>query len=225
MLLKDLPKSDWPREKLLTEGAVALSNSELIALLLGSGTQGESVLILAQRILGLCPGGLRQLRNVSSSELMTLPGVGPAKCAVILAAVEFSRRLEKEEIPAPEMIKSARAVYMYLRPKIGHLQKEVFVVLCLNTAGALIHEEIISMGTINQSIVHPREVFAGAVHHHAASILVAHNHPSGSIEPSREDVAVTRRLAEAGELMGIPLLDHLIVTEEDCLSFKEKGLL
>ncbi len=225
MILKDMPPSDWPREKILSEGPGALSNTELIALLLGSGSRGESVLFLAQRILGLCPSGLRQLRRISSSELMSLPGIGPAKSAVILAAVEFARRLEREQVPRPEMIKSAQAVYTYLRPKIGHLSREVFVVLCLNTAGALIHEEIISMGTINQSIVHPREVFTSAVHHQAASIIVAHNHPSGTLEPSGDDLAVTRRISEVGELLGIPLLDHLIITDEQCLSFRDRGLL
>lgn len=225
MILKDLPASERPREKLLREGASSLSNVELIALLLGSGSRGESVLILAQRVLHLFPGGLREFRKISSTKLMQVAGIGPAKCAVLLAAVEFSSRLEREEIPTPEMIRSPQSVYTYLRPKIAHLAKEVFVVLCLHTAGALIHEEIISMGTINQSIVHPREVFVSAVHHQAASILVAHNHPSGTLEPSRDDLAVTRRICEAGELLGIPLTDHLIITQSDCLSFREKGLL
>lgn len=225
MILKELPEMERPREKLLQGGAKQLSSTELIALLLGSGSRGESVLILAQRILALCPGGLKQLRKKSSAELMALPGVGPAKAALLLAAIEFADRLEYEAAPQPEMIKSAQAVYTYLRPKIGHLSREVFVVLCLNTAGALIHEEIISMGTINQSIVHPREVFTGAIHHSAASILIAHNHPSGNPEPSRDDIAVTRRIKEAGELLGITLLDHLIVTDKECLSFRERGLM
>lgn len=224
MLIQDLPEGERPRERLLQHGAKSLSNAELLAILLAtSGKRGENVLTLAQRVLSQL-GDLQRLAYMSSSELRAIPGIGPAKAVLLLAAVELSKRLAPDSI-IPPVVKSPRDVESLLSAKFRFEERERFYALLLTTKNALIGLEEVSVGSLNSSIVHPREVFRQAIRHSAAAIIVAHNHPSGDPTPSREDVEVTRRLAEAGRIVGIEVLDHIIFGNGVILSLKEKGLM
>jgi len=224
VLIQELPKSERPRERLLHYGAKSLSNAELLAILLAtSGKRGENVLTLAQRVLSDL-GDLQRLAYISSSELCAIPGIGPAKAVLLLAAVELSKRLAPDSL-IPPTIKSPRDVEAILSAKFLFEERERFYALLLTTKNALIGLEEISVGSLNSSIVHPREVFRQAIRQSAAAIIVAHNHPSGDPTPSKEDVEVTRRLAEAGRIVGIEVLDHVIFGKAVILSLKEKGLM
>jgi DNA repair protein RadC len=211
-----------PREKLFSRGPKAVYLKELLAILLGSGKKGQSALGLAQSILeGVGADGLA---DAGTRELLRLPGVGPAKAARLVAAVELGRRLLMPERDGA-IVKSPRDVYELTRGEVEGARKEKFLALYLDTAHRVIHWETVSVGTLDTSLVHPREVFQPAVERTAAALVVVHNHPSGELHPSREDVELTQRLAEAGRIMGIELLDHLIVGSRGFVSLKEKGLL
>lgn len=215
--INELYRHDKPREKLLAKGAGALKNYELMAVLIGSGTQGKDVIRLAREIVTLIDGGFETLEL---NRLLEVHGLGKAKAMQILAAIELSRRyLIKQNVK----ITSAEEVYRELQT-YAHKKQEYFLALTLDGASHLIEKRVISIGTLNQSLVHPREVFADAVTDRAAGIIIAHNHPSGQLEPSMEDKRVTRRLKEVGEIMGIELLDHVILTKEGFLSLREEGL-
>ncbi|MHC3994335.1 RadC family protein [Thiomicrolovo sp. ZZH C-3] len=216
--LQELYKGDKPREKLLTKGPSALKEYELLAVLLGSGVPGKDVLKLSKEIVGIFDTSFERL---TLDDLTSVHGMGEAKAAQILAAVELSRRyLIKQHVK----ITSAADVYELLHD-YGSKKQEYFLALALDGASHLIEKRVVSIGTLNQSLVHPREVFADAVADRAAGIIVAHNHPGGQLVPSREDVAVTRRLKEAGTLLGIELLDHVILTRDGFLSLREEGML
>ena len=216
--LQELYKGDKPREKLLAKGPSALKAYELMAVLLGSGVPGKDVLKLSKEIVGIFDATFETL---TLDDLTSVHGMGEAKAAQILAAVELSRRyLIKQHVK----ITSAADVYELLR-EYGAKKQEYFLTLALDGASHLIEKRVVSIGTLNQSLVHPREVFADAVADRAAGIIVAHNHPGGQLAPSGEDVAVTRRLKEAGILLGIELLDHVILTKDGFLSLREEGML
>lgn len=215
--LDQLYKEDKPREKLLKKGPQALKGYELMAALLGSGTQHKDVLQLSKEVVALFES---RFETLSHNDLTGIHGLGAAKASQILAAVELSRRyLIKQNVK----ISSAEEVYRALR---GYADKkqEYFLVLTLDGASHLIEQRVISIGTLNQSLVHPREVFADAVCDRAAGIIIAHNHPSGVLEPSVADRRVTQRLKEVGEIMGIELLDHVILSKAGFLSLREEGL-
>lgn len=216
--IQELHHSDKPREKLSEKGPAALKDHELLAVLLGSGTQGKDVLQLSREIVRLFE---HDFDSLTLERLMQIRGLGRAKASQILSAIELSRRyLVKQNIK----ITSADTVYHELKI-YGSKKQEYFIVMTLDGASHMIEQRIISIGTLNQSLVHPREVFADAVSDRAAGIIIAHNHPSGQLEASHEDRMVTKRLKEAGKLMGIELLDHLIITRTGYLSFKEEGML
>lgn len=224
MPIRDLPAAERPRERLLLGGASLLSNSELLAIVMAtSGQKGESVLSLAERVLASVEG-IEQLSQVSCEQLRNIKGIGPAKAAVLLAIVELSRRMstrkqETYSVSSPEHVRDL------LLDRFRYEEKERFFSVILNTKNRVIGIEEISVGSLNSSIVHPREVFKSAVRKSAAAIIVAHNHPSGDPTPSREDVEVTRRLCEAGRLLGVELLDHVIFGDREILSLKQKGLM
>ncbi len=220
--IRDLPAVDRPREKLIARGASLLYLEELVAILLGSGTHGRSVLGLARTILE--GQGRDTLASVTPEELLRLPGIGPAKAARLVAAIELGRRLFMPE-RGGVVVKSPNDVYELTRGEAAGARKEKFLALYLDTAHRVIHWEKVSLGTLDTSLVHPREVFHPAVERTAAAVVVVHNHPSGETNPSQEDVELTRRLLEAGRIMGIELLDHVIVSDEGFFSFKEGGLL
>jgi len=220
--IKDLPRVEKPREKLAEKGAEALRDVELLAILLGSGYRGKNVLELARRILSEHP--LIRLKSMSWQALRKLKGIGTAKACVIRAAFELSRRafmVEEDLLPS---IGNPRDVVDQIADIRRH-RKENFVVLYLNARNQVIHKETVSIGTLNASLVHPREVFQPAVTRSAASLILSHNHPSGDTSPSEDDIEITRRMVHAGQIMGIEVLDHVIVSERSYRSLKEEGLM
>ncbi len=230
MPIKNIHKIEQPREKLEKYGVGKLTNAELLAILLRTGPKGTGVLELSQKILkqfsaggGSAFGGNHnKLANASFKELKNVHGLGPAKACEIVAVFELGRRLLKDKQAV--LIISPREIWEQLKD-IRASKKEHFVVFFLNTQNEEIEHELISVGTLNASLIHPREVFEPAIKHLASHVILAHNHPSGSLEPSDEDLAVTKRLSEAGRLLGIEVLDHVIVTGKGYTSFKEKNLL
>ena len=224
MTIRNLPERERPRERLLNRGANHLSNAELLAILMGtSGQRGESVLELAGRVLEKA-GDISNLTQLTSDELCEIKGIGPAKAVQILAMVELSRRLSVQGTP-PSSIRSPEDVRRLLLERLRHEEREHFFTVLLNTKNHCLGIEEVSVGSLNSSIVHPREVFRAAIRRSAAALIIAHNHPSGDCTPSREDMDVTRRLTEAGRLIGIDVLDHVIFGDGVILSFKEKGLM
>lgn len=223
-MLRDLPQSERPRERMLQQGAQALSNSELLAILLRTGTVAESAVRLAERIIREA-GSLRSLTDMRLEQLTAIKGVGPAKALQIQAGIELGRRLARSTVEERPVIRSPHDAADLLMEELRHLSKEHFVCLFLNTKNHVIGQETISVGSLNATVVHPREVFRSAIQRSSASIICAHNHPSGDPTPSKEDVELTSRLAEAGEIVGIELLDHLIIGDRRFISLKEKGLL
>ncbi|WP_047984042.1 RadC family protein [Ornithinibacillus californiensis] len=224
IMIKDVPKEDRPRERLLNLGANHLSNQELLAILLGSGTKSESVMTLANRVL-MHFEGLKLLKDATIEELTAIKGIGSAKGVLILSALELGKRLSQYKPNDRYVIRSPEDGADYIMEEMRNLNQEHFVVIFLNTKNQIIHRQTIFIGSLNASIVHPREVFREAVKRSAASIIVAHNHPSGDPAPSQEDIHVTKRLAESGKMIGIELLDHLIIGDRKFVSLKEKGYL
>jgi DNA repair protein RadC len=222
--IHDLPLSERPRERLLKLGSEALSAQEVLALILGRGIKGESVMVTSQKLLSRF-GNLKGVANASVEELIQTRGIGPAKATQIKAALEFSRRLEVDASEKPKpILKSPEDVASEVRSQFKGKKKEHFLVLCLDTRNRLINRKLVSMGSLDTSIVHPREVFNEAVSSCAASVIFAHNHPSGDPEPSKEDVELTKRLAKAGEIMGIDVLDHIIICDKSYVSLKARNL-
>ena len=220
----DLPRSERPRERLLKLGSESLSAQEILALILGRGTKGESVMVTSQKLLSRF-GSLKGVANASVEELREIRGIGLAKAAQIKAALELSKRLEADvsEKSRP-ILKSPEDVAALVRSQLKGKKREHFLVACLDTRNRLINCRPVSVGSLDTSIVHPREAFKEAVSCSAAAVIFVHNHPSGDPEPSREDIELTRRLAKAGEIIGIDVLDHIIVCDESYLSLKAKNL-
>ncbi len=222
--IKDWPANERPREKLLHRGPRALSDAELLAILIRAGTGKYTALDLARKMLTQ-ERNLRAIGGKTAQELMRMKGVGEAKAVEILAAFEIGRRLQGTKEEEKIVIRSPEDVAQFMIPRLRDRTKEVFVVLVLDSKNGLKHEVELSEGTLNASLVHPREVFKVAIDHLAASIIVVHNHPSGNREPSREDIDITKQLVESGKIVGIPLHDHVIVAGDGYTSFAERGIL
>jgi DNA repair protein RadC len=220
--LAAVPAEERPRERLTKNGAAALSNRELVALLLGTGYRSRSALDVAGHLVA---SGLRELAGRSLADLTREPGVGRAKAARLLAALELGSRVAAEPRRAAPTFKSAAEAGRYLLPRYGSRPVEVFGILTLDVRHRLRGERVISTGCLTSSVVHPREVFQEAVLGRAAAIILFHNHPSGDPDPSSDDLSLTRRLAAAGALMGIEVLDHVIVGAARWVSLKERGAL
>lgn len=218
------PPGERPRERLLEGGEDSLSDGELLALILQSGLRGENALDLARRLL-LVFEGLRGVARASWREIVQVRGVGPAKAARIRAALALGRRARAVFGDRPGPYLAAKDVFDRLGPRLSLKEKETFYALHLDSKNRLVREEAISVGTLTASLVHPREVFRGAIRESAAAVIVAHNHPSGDPTPSPEDLEVTARLRSAGEVIGIPLLDHIIIGTDRFVSLAEKGRL
>ena len=216
--LRDMHKDDKPREKIITKGVKALKNEELMALLLGRGIQGKDVRKLSKEIIGIMD---RDHENMSLEKLCDIHGLGIAKASQILASLELSKRYL---IRTNRRITDAKDVYDELH-KYANRQQEHFLTITLDGASHIINTRTVFIGTLNQSLVHPREVFADAIADRAAGIIIAHNHPSGTLEASRADVAITQRLMEVSKLVGIELLDHVILSKQGYFSFSDEGLL
>ncbi|KGX89017.1 RadC family protein [Pontibacillus litoralis] len=224
ILIKDVPQEERPRERLIHLGAKHLSNAELLAILLGSGTKHESVTSLSSRIL-IHFEGLSLLKDATIEELTAIKGIGTAKAVVILSALELGKRMHNQKPLDRYAVKSPEDAADYVMEEMRDLHQEHFVCIFLNTKNQVIHQQTIFIGSLNASIVHPREVFKEAVKRSAASIICAHNHPSGDPTPSQEDIHVTRRLTECGKMLGIELLDHIVIGDRKYISLKEKGYL
>jgi DNA repair protein RadC len=222
--IREWPVQERPRERLLAEGASALASRELLAILIGSGREGASAVEIAGSLLRSADGSLRRLASSSPAGLAETEGIGPAVAARISASLELGRRLAREGPLERTRIRGPRDVYDLCAPSMRDLAQEEFHVLLVNTQHAVVREIIVTRGTLDASIVHPREVFRAAITESAAAMILVHNHPSGDPTPSSEDRAVTRQLAEAGRLVGIPVLDHVVVGDGRYISFVEAGL-
>jgi DNA repair protein RadC len=229
-LIREMPENDRPRERLQQRGAVSLSNAELIAILLRTGMKGQSAVQLAQELLRVHGNSLEELVRVPLEALAKVKGVGSTKAIQLKAAFELARRLSEESHGHQPILTTPADVAAVVGPLLQHLSHEEFRVLLLNTKHALIRVSEVSRGSLNASIVEPREVFQNAIAASAAAVILAHNHPSGDPTPSAEDVSITKRLVKAGELLGISVLDHIIIgqrakgSDRDFVSLKELGL-
>jgi DNA repair protein RadC len=216
--MKDIPAADRPREKIAKKGASALTDTELVEAILGRGTRQRDVREIAREICGV----MRENKEVRYDEMCAIEGIGPTKASQILACFEIGRRYYSQDREAARVTRPEDIL-----PLIAHLRdkrQEHFCCITLNGAGEVLGNRIITIGLLNHSLVHPREVFADAIMDRAASIICVHNHPSGSLEPSSQDIAITAQLKEAGSLIGIQLIDHVIVTKTGHLSMRERGL-
>ncbi|HET6578299.1 MAG TPA: DNA repair protein RadC [Gemmatimonadales bacterium] len=220
-----LPTADRPRERLWALGPGALTTGELLAVLLGTGRGGESVLDVAARLLEVSDGSLRRLAQRPRAELLRAEGVGPTKAARLLAAFELGVRTAREERPALPRIREPEDVVHLFDGRLRDLQVEEFHLLALDSQSQVLREVLVTRGLLNSSLVHPREVFRAAIAEAAAGIIVVHNHPSGDPTPSAEDRVVTQQLAAAGRLLDLPLYDHVIIAGDRFLSFATAGLL
>lgn len=220
--MKELPQDMRPRERLLREGPEALTTTELLAVLLRTGTNTMSALDLAGVLLAK-RGGLPGLTGSSPEELSSIKGVGPAKAAEIKAAMELGRRLSAMVSRPRDIIKSPVDVHNLLKDRLRHCDREYFQAVFLNTKHHVITVETVSVGSLNSSLVHPRELFRNSIKRSAAALIIVHNHPSGDPTPSTEDIEITRRLVEVGSIIGIQILDHIIIGEDCFVSLKEQG--
>lgn len=227
MTIKDWPDGEKPRERLLRSGAGALTDAELVAIILGSGSVGETALDQAKRILAEGEReygpGLKILADSSVEELVTVRGLGPAKVARIKAAVEIGRRLGATNGSRSATVRSALDVYQLVRSDMEGLDREHFCILMLNSRNQVLRREVVSIGCLDSAIVHPREIFKSCIKTSAASVILVHNHPSGDPTPSTEDLEITRRLSEGGRLLGITVLDHVIIGKGRYASLRENG--
>ena len=222
MRIKDISKENRPRERLEKNGVHVLSDAELLAIIFKTGNKEENAIVMSDRLI--TKYGLGKLNELSLKELQEIKGIGPAKSMQIKALFEFNKRhsLAKRD---GEPIKSARDVFEYVSQRLITNQQEHFMILLLDSKNKIVKDEVISMGTLNASIIHPREVFKAAIRESANSIILVHNHPSGDPEPSAEDEQITEKLFDAGELLNIKVLDHVIVGKDKFWSFKERSVL
>ena len=224
--MKDIPNAERQYEKCLKQGAEALSDAELLAVLLRTGTKGENVLALAKRLLYEDGGaGLLGIHQFSFQSLMKLKGIGKVKAVQILCLSELAKRLSKASVEPRLRFSSSQSVAEYYMEDLRHRNQEVMKLLLLNSKAELIDETNISKGTVNASLVTPRELFVEALKKEAVSMILLHNHPSGDPTPSRDDILTTKRISECGLLIGIELLDHIIIGNNCYVSFQEENLL
>lgn len=225
MSIKFLAEDDRPREKFLLKGRNSLSDSELLAIIMGSGSRNETAVELARKILASVDNNWHQLSLLTIKDLMKFKGVGEVKAISIATALEIGRRRASQEIPEKPQISSSNDAYQILKFHLAELRTEEFWAIFLNQSNKVIHISQLTQGGINQSIVDIRILFKNALDHFATGIIVAHNHPSGNLKPSSEDIHITKKIKEAGNLMNIQLLDHLIITQNSYLSFADENLL
>jgi DNA repair protein RadC len=225
MNVKDLPLEDRPREKMLLRGPQSLSDAELLAVLLRTGTKGKSVITISQELIAENEN-LAVLASKHPSHFTKKEGIGKDKAATLLAAFEISRRiLSQSKNFSEKKITSPQDVAEMFIPLLKDELKEKFLLICLNSANKIIKSETISIGNLNSSIVHPREIFKAAIENSSASVILMHNHPSGNPEPSTEDISITKKLVEAGKMLDIPVFDHIIIAGNSYTSFVERRII
>jgi DNA repair protein RadC len=225
--IKEWPEDERPREKMVRQGVGSLTNAELLALIIRTGDSAtqKSAIDLGREIITRFGDNLRELGSADISEICSIKGMGPAKATGIKAAFTLASRLQSRRLEHLDRFTSPRQVFDYFHHEFRDSRKEYFLTLLLDGKNRIIRRVQVSEGSLNQSIVHPREVFIPAVKESAAAIILVHNHPTGDPAPSSEDIAITRRLREAGEIMGIKVLDHIIIGDGEFVSFVERGLL
>lgn len=225
MSIKFLAEDDRPREKFLQKGKNSLSDSELLAIIMRNGNKDESALELSRRILTSVNNNWNQLSLLSVKDLMRFKGVGQVKAITIATALEIGRRRAGQEIPEKLLISNSSDGYKILRNYLSDLRTEEFWAIFLNQSNRVLHFAQLTQGGINQSIVDIRILFKTALDHYATALIIAHNHPSGNLKPSKEDLEITQRIKEAGKMLNIQLLDHLIITQNAYFSFSDDGIL
>ncbi len=224
--MKSLPKQERPYEKCWRSGAGSLTDAELLSVILRTGSRGEPALELSRRILSLSPkGGLLGIYHISLQDMIKVRGIGPVKAVQLKCIAELSRRMAKEQAGSALSFTDPQTIAEYYMEDFRHEEQEKLMALLLNNRGGLLGEEIISKGTVNGTMVTPREIFLCALAHHAVSVILVHNHPSGDPTPSREDMLLTNRVKESGELLGIELLDHIIIGDHSAVSFRMENLI
>lgn len=221
--VKDWPEEERPRERLIAYGPSTLSEAQLLAILIRNGKAGRTAVDLGRELLERF-GSLAGIEQASITEMCGVEGIGPAKAAEIKAAIELGRRYQKPSLAGASFCSSLDVVEYY-RPRMKDAKKEMFRCALLDTKNKILREEIVSIGSLTASIVHPRDTFKAAIRESAAAVIFIHNHPSGDIKPSQEDILLTKRLVQAGEVLGIQVLDHIIIGEGGHFSFKDNGLL
>jgi DNA repair protein RadC len=221
--VKDWPEEERPRERLIAHGPSTLSEAQLLAILIRNGKAGRTAVDLGRELLERF-GSLAGIEQACIKEICGVEGIGPAKAAEIKAAIELGRRYQKPSIAGASFC-SSLDVAEYYRPRMKDAKKEMFRCALLDTKNRILREEIVSIGSLTASIVHPRDTFKAAIRESAAAVIFIHNHPSGDIKPSQEDILLTKRLVQAGEVLGIQVLDHIIIGDGGHFSFKDNGLL
>lgn len=222
MKLKEIIPSERPRERLIKHGAKALSLSELFSIILSTGSKKNSITELSSKIVNFISA--EKNKNYSLQDLIEIDGVGIVKATKIIASLEVARRINQDEEKKAK-IKSSNDVFKNLKYDYFNLNQEHVIILSLSTSNKIISKDVIFKGSLNQSIIHPREIFKTAISNGACSIVISHNHPSGNIQPSKEDVEITKNLVSIGKTMGIPVLDHVIIAKNNYFSFKDNFLI
>ena len=225
MSIKFLAEDDRPREKFLLKGKNALSDAELLAIIMGSGNREDSAVELGRNILNSVANNWHNLSLLSLSDLMKFKGVGEAKAISIAAALEIGHRRAAQEVPEKIQIRESKDIYKVLQPYLSDLQTEEFWAVFLNQNNRIVGKARLSAGGINQSVVDVRILFKTALEHLSTAIAIAHNHPSGNLKPSQEDLRITKQIADAGKILNIQLLDHLIISQNAYLSFADENIL
>lgn len=221
--VKHWPEDERPRERLIAHGSASLSDAQLLAIIIRSGKAGKTALDLGRELLERF-GDLAGIGQAGIEEIREVPGIGEAKAAEIKAAIEIGRRYQKPSLRGASLC-SSQDVVEYYRPRMKDLKKEVFKCALLDTKNKIIRDEEVSVGSLSASIVHPRDTFKAAIRESAAAVIFIHNHPSGDTRPSQEDILLTKRLVQAGEVLGIQVLDHIIIGDGVHFSFRDNGLM
>ncbi|MFC4163263.1 DNA repair protein RadC [Epilithonimonas zeae] len=225
MSIKSLAEDDRPREKFLLKGKASVSDSELLAIIMGSGNREESAVELARRILNSVENNWHRLSQLSIKDLMKFKGVGEAKAISIATALEIGNRKSQQEVLERQQISSSKDVFEVLQPHLSDLSTEEFWAIFLNHQNKILYKTCLFRGGIANSVADVRVIFKTALEHFSTRIIVAHNHPAGSLKPSQEDISITNKINEAGNLLDIELLDHIIIAQNKFYSFKEEGIL
>ncbi len=222
-----MPPDSRPRERLIKQGAESLATAELLAIVLRTGSRGRTAIQVAQQLLAV--GGedrpLRYLATADINELAAFPGMGPAKATQIKAALELGKRLVQEETGRTDFVRSPEDVYFLMKHRMRYLDREHFCAIMLNTKNQVLAQETVAVGSLSAALVHPRELFKGCIRKSAAAVILVHNHPSGDPEPSPEDIKLTDRMSQAGALIGIQVLDHVIIGDGRYVSLRERGFI
>ena len=221
--IREMCEDERPREKMMKKGVKSLSDAELLAIMIRTGDKNNNAVTLSSKVLTLSKHGVRGLTDLSLDELCSIDGIGPSKATIIKAALELGVRVS-QYLPNRFKINNPWDVYSYYMEELRYLKKEVFKVILLNTKNEIISDIDVSVGSLNSSIVHPREVFIEALKRRSNAIILMHNHPSGNPDPSKEDIMITKRLNECGKILGINVLDHIVIGDGNYYSLKENNI-